>query len=86
MPQMSGLSRWWIGTVPSSDWTATSERDLPEFIQYARGQRELSASQFDHIQLVVWARGKTRLAALKRWLPRAHWEPTRSISATVRLI
>lgn len=82
---MQGPARWWIGTVPYDDWTARSERDLPRFIQYARGQRELSASSFDHVQLVIWCKGKTRLAGLKKWIPRAHWEPTRSLSATVSL-
>lgn len=56
--------RFWILTIPASDWSFPDE--LPDGVQYLIGQLERGESGFEHFQLLVHFQRAVRLAAVKR--------------------
>lgn len=73
-------ARWWIATVKVSDWDGQS---FPDWVRYARGQRERGGTTgYEHWQFVVQSKCPCRKSALIGWIPRGHFEPTKSKAAT----
>jgi len=82
MPAMPRQARWWIATMPAAAWDISSAEDLPQFIKYIKGQREVGENTgFEHYQFVIQCHRPTRLSQLKKWSPVSHFEPTRSEAA-----
>lgn len=75
----SAQSRWWIATIPLSDWVP----QLPEGATYVVGQGETGISGYEHWQFVLHSKKKTTLAGVKLILgvESAHLEATRSDAA-----
>jgi len=71
----------WIGTIPSvaAQWTP----QLPEGVQYIKGQLELGEGGLEHWQVFFTFGTKKSLAAVRNlWHPViGHWELTRSAAA-----
>jgi len=79
---MQRQARWWIGTMPSRHWNISCADDLPEFILYAKGQREVGGNTgYEHVQFVIQCARPTRLSRLKKWSNVTNFEPTRSEAA-----
>lgn len=53
----------------------------PEFVKAVRGQDEVGENGTPHIQFMVQCKTQQRMTALKRWLPRAHFEAARNVAA-----
>lgn len=71
--------KWFIATIPYAAWTPT----LADSMSYAKGQREISASGYDHWQVVFYYRKKCTLSRAKSVLPSVtHLEPSRSQAAS----
>lgn len=72
--------RYWLLTIPAQDWSVPD--NLPEPIQYLKGQQEHGATGYHHWQLLVAFKSKCRLAAVKRcFTPTTHAELTKSDAA-----
>lgn len=72
--------RYWILTIPADDWSVPDE--LPEQLQYLRGQQEVGAQGFRHWQLLAAFKRTVRLSGVKELFGRTcHAEPTRSAAA-----
>lgn len=73
-------ARIWLGTIPYSEEYGLSDR--LDQVQYAKGQREIGESGYEHWQLVVYFGKPVRLAAItKIFGTGTHWEPTKSSAA-----
>jgi len=73
--------RYWLLTIPKNDWQQLNE--LPDTIQFLRGQQELGATGYEHWQLLVAFKRAVRLAAVKSIFGNTcHAEPSRSAAAT----
>lgn len=76
---VSAQARYWIGTIPSSTgWNVPTE--LPDGVNWIRGQEELGEGGLRHHQVFVAFSRARRLAHVRSLLP-GHWEPTRSRAA-----
>lgn len=51
--------------------------DLPTFVRYIVGQKEIGEHGTPHLQLYLVTKNPIRLPQLKRWIPRAHLEKRR---------
>jgi hypothetical protein len=72
--------KWWILTIRAGDWSIPSE--LPDGVDYLRGQRELGENGFEHWQLVAHFASEKRLRGVKSVFGgTAHCECTRSAAA-----
>lgn len=72
--------RYWILTIPADDWVVPNQ--LPEQLQYLRGQQEVGAGGYRHWQLLCAFKRTVRLSGVKELFGRTcHAEPTRSAAA-----
>lgn len=79
MDRSSG--RYWMLTIPMSDWHPTS---LPEGVAYIKGQGEEGESGYLHWQvLVVWEHSVRMRMCKAAFCPTAHCELSRSAAADV---
>jgi len=77
---MSQQCRYWMLTIPKNAWNPPTE--LPSSVAYAKGQQEIGAGGFEHWQLLVIFKKKTRRAGVKSaFSDQAHCEPSRSPAA-----
>lgn len=77
---MSQQCRYWMLTIPKNSWDPPAE--LPESVAYVKGQQEVGEGGFEHWQLLVVFKKKTRRAAVKlAFSNQAHCEPSRSVAA-----
>lgn len=77
MPSAQGS--YWIGTIASSlEWSVPTE--LPDGVNWLRGQQEQGAGGFLHWQVFAAFERSVRLSAVLSVFP-GHWELSRSKSA-----
>lgn len=78
------VSKSWCFTL--NNWTVEELNTICEWdtslISRAIFGKEIGESGTPHLQGVVTFRSAKRLSALKRLLPRAHWEITKCVSAS----
>lgn len=71
--------RYWILTIPFSDWKPPRPSDLDQLIAFIQGQQELGTGGYHHWQLFVITTRKVSLRQLKPCFANtAHCELTRS--------
>lgn len=71
-------ARYWILTIPRDDW----EPELPDGVQYLRGQPEIGESGYRHWQCLAYFPKKVSLRLCKSaFTESTHAEPTRSVAA-----
>lgn len=68
-----------MGTIPLEQWAIDS---LPSGVAWLKGQHELGASGYSHVQCVAALHSKSSLSATKALFGGVgHWELTRSVAA-----
>lgn len=74
-------NRWWILTLnnPNETWEELVESLKPDFMT---GQLECGENGTPHFQFVIWYRKATRMANLKKRVPRAHIEAVKGTPQT----
>ncbi len=80
--KQSSQARWWSFTL--NNWTEPEYDDLLVMLRdhlYVVG-KEVGASGTPHLQGHVEFKAKVRLSAVKKMIPRAHWEITRNKDAS----
>lgn len=76
-PTSSKMSRYFSVTIPLKDFEPYDE--LPDWLAYIKGQPERGESGYEHWQLLVVTRRKSRFSAVKKRLgSSAHVEASRS--------
>ena len=76
----SPQSKYYILTIPASDWQPPTELVAP--IQWLYGQQEQGEGGYLHWQFLAYFSKKVTLTAAKAHFPNtAHLEPTRSTAA-----
>lgn len=74
---MATQFKYWMITVPHDKYIVPTE--LPEGVNYIKGQREVGENGYDHYQIIVYFNKKLSLRAAKaNFCREAHLEPTRS--------
>lgn len=56
----------------------------PDFVKKVEGQDEVGKEGTPHIQFYVICKSQQRGSAMKKWLPRAHWEVARNKQAVIQ--
>lgn len=76
--KMANKSTWWSVTAFGDEIPLLENSEFPEFVAKVHGGREeCPETKREHFQGAVQCRRQVRLAQLKGWLPRAHFEPAR---------
>lgn len=80
MPQELKQARYWLLTIPASDW---SPGELPNGVVWVQGQKEIGGSTgYEHWQAVAAFARAVRLACVKKAFGRTcHALATRSAAA-----
>lgn len=75
-------SNWYILTIAeNNEIPFNPNADLPETVDYIRGQKELSHTGYLHWQIVVHLSSRRRSGHVRELYPGAHVEATRSAAA-----
>lgn len=79
-------SRRWCFTWNNPDVDAETEHlaGAPASLRYATWQRERGECGTEHLQGYAEFSKPLRLAAVRKWLAQAHWEPSRGSREQVR--
>lgn len=79
---MSDKSTWWSVTAFDDEILLLEGTEFPEFVAKVHGgKEECPTTGKVHFQGAVQCRRQVRFTSLKKWLPKAHWEPAKNIAA-----
>jgi len=83
VPKPPVKTRTWCFTV--NNWTESDLELLSAIpVTYIVHGKEVSASGTPHLQGYLTLRSPQRLSMMKKYHPKAHWEPARSVEASKR--
>lgn len=77
----SRQARYWLGTINNGHGAWEPPQQLPEGVQWLRGQQEIGEAGNLHWQLFVAFKKKVRIGTVKTTVGNGHWEPSRSEAA-----